>query len=152
NARYVADLAEPLLDMLAPRAGELVLDLGCGDGALTGKVADRGARAIGIDASFDQVQAARQRGLSAAVMDGEALAFGPVFDAVLTNAALHWMKRPDAAIDGIWRALKPGGRVVGEMGGAGNIAAIAGALTAAMARRGHDGAAVSPWYFPAPDE
>lgn len=152
NARFVSDLAEPLIDMLAPQAGELVLDLGCGDGVLGEKAARCGARVVGVDTSLDQACAARARGLSAAVMDGETLAFGPVFDAVLTNAALHWMTRADAVIDGMWRALKPGGRLVGEMGGAGNVATISGALMDAMERRGYDGGAAFPWYFPSPEE
>ncbi|MGE4011890.1 MAG: trans-aconitate 2-methyltransferase, partial [Alphaproteobacteria bacterium] len=81
------------------------------------------------------------------------LAFNAEFDAVFTNAALHWMKRdPDAVIDGVWRALKPGGRFVGEMGGHGNVASIVSACMAALARRGIDGTRYHPWFFPTPDE
>jgi len=152
HGRFVADLAEPLIAMLRPAPGERVLDLGCGDGALTEKVAAAGAWVVGTDMSRDQVAATHGRGLPAAVADGRALCFGAAFDAILTNAALHWIKPPDAAIDGMWRALKPGGRLVGEMGGEGNVAAIASALMAAMARRGLDGRAAFPWYFPSPAE
>jgi trans-aconitate methyltransferase len=81
-------------------------------------------------------------------MDGQALSFDAAFDAVLSNAALHWMRRPGDVIDGVWRALKPGGRFVAEMGGAGNVARITAALVAALDRRGLDGAAAMPWYFP----
>jgi SAM-dependent methyltransferase len=151
NARFVADLGAPLLDMLDPKAGERILDLGCGDGALTAEISARGAQVIGVDASAEQVAAANARGLEARVMDGERLAFVAEFDGVLSNAALHWMKRPDAVIDGVWRALKPGGRFIAEMGGAGNVATVREALTAALTRRGVNAAGADPWYFPAPE-
>lgn len=148
NAGFVAALGEPLLDLLDVAPGHRVLDLGCGDGALTARLAARGAIVVGIDGSAEQVAAARARGLDARVMDGEALQFDGEFDAVLSNAALHWMRRADAVVDGVWRALKPGGRFVAEMGGAGNVRRIVDALVAALDRRGHDGAALVPWYFP----
>ncbi len=152
NARFVADLGVPLLDMLAPKPGERILDLGCGDGALTEKIAASGARVVGIDASPDQIAAAQARGLDAKVVDGHSLGFEAEFDAILTNAALHWMTRPDEVVAGMHRALVPGGRVVGEMGGRGNVAIITGELIGAMARRGIDGEAAFPWYFPDADD
>jgi SAM-dependent methyltransferase len=152
NARFVADLGLPVLELLAPRPGERILDLGCGDGPLTEKIAELGVQVVGVDASAEQIAAARARGLDAQVVDGQALAFDREFDAVFSNAALHWMLDPDAAIDGVWRALKPGGRFVGEMGGAGNVDKIMTALVAALDRRGLDGRAAIPWYFPTPEE
>lgn len=152
NARFVADLAEPLIGLLDAQEGEMILDLGCGDGALTEKITAGGARVIGVDASPDQVAAARKRGIEACVMDGHALAFEGAFDGVLTNAALHWMQRPDAVINGLYRALRPGGRLVGEMGGEGNVAHISGAIIMAMEKRGLDGEARFPWYFPSVDD
>ena len=148
NAGFVAALGQPVLELLAPRPGERILDLGCGDGALT-EVLARDARVTGVDASAEQVAAARARGLDAHVADGTRLRFVAEFDAVFSNAALHWMRDPDAVIDGVWRALKPGGRFVGECGGAGNVATVRDALVATLARRGIDGEAASPWYFPA---
>ena len=151
NARFVADLGAPLLEMLAPRPDERVLDLGCGDGALTERIAAAGARVVGVDASPDQITAARTRGLDARVVDGAALAFEAAFDAVFSNAALHWILDADGVVDGVWRALVPGGRFIAEFGGHGNVARITAALVEALDRRGHDGRAAVPWYFPTPE-
>lgn len=148
NARFVSDLGAPVLELLAPRPGERILDLGCGDGALTRKLADSGCDVVGVDASAPQVLAARRLGLDARVADGERLAFEAEFDAVFSNAAIHWMKRADDAIAGVWRALKPGGRFVAEFGGHGCVATIERALIDSLARRGIDGDALNPWYFP----
>lgn len=152
NARFVADLGAPLVDLLAPRPGERILDLGCGDGALSLKIAEAGAEVLGLDFSAEQIAGARALGIDARVGDGQDLQYEADFDAVFSNAALHWMLAPEKAIDGVWRALKPGGRFIGEMGGAGNVAKIMGALTAELDRRGADGKAASPWYFPTPEE
>jgi SAM-dependent methyltransferase len=152
NARFVSELGAPLLDLLDPKPGERILDLGCGDGALTEKIAARGASVLGVDASAEQVPAALARGLDVRIADGEALPFIAEFDGVLSNAALHWMKRPDAVIDGVWCALRPHGRFVAEMGGAGNVAAVRRALGDALKRRGLDADAVDPWYFPTPED
>lgn len=148
NARFVAELAAPVVELLAPRPGERILDLGCGDGALTAKLAALGCAVVGVDASPAQVEAARRLGLDARVIDGQRLDFEGQFDAVFSNAALHWMRRADEAIAGVWRALRPGGRFVSELGGAGCIATITRALVAALGRRGIDGGALCPWYFP----
>jgi len=148
NARFVADHGAPVLDLLAPIAGERILDLGCGDGALSEKLAASGAIVVAVDASAEQIASARARGLDARVASGEKLEFEAEFDAVFSNAALHWMKDAEAVIDGVWRALKPGGRLVGEMGGAGNVASVRRALHGALASRGIDPKPIDPWFFP----
>jgi SAM-dependent methyltransferase len=152
NAAFVAELGEPLLRILAPRPGERVLDLGCGDGRLTLALVKAGCSVVGVDSSRRQVAAARRRGLDARVVNGEALAFSGEFDAVLSNAALHWMRRPRRVLRGVWKALRPGGRFVAELGGRGNAAAVARAIARALRRRGLRFADLSPWYFPGPRE
>jgi SAM-dependent methyltransferase len=152
NARFVSDLGAPVLDLLAPRAGERILDLGCGDGALTERIAAAGANVTGVDGSADFIEAARARGLDAHVMDGQRLTFESVFDAVFSNAALHWMHDADAVLAGVHRALVAGGRFIGEMGGHGNVAAIRIAIDAVLMRRGIEPGAYSPWYFPTAGE
>jgi SAM-dependent methyltransferase len=148
QAGFVATLGEAVLEWLAPQPGERILDLGCGDGVLTEKLVAAGAEVVGVDASAEQVAAACARGLDARAVDGERLSFDREFDAVFSNAALHWMRNPEAAIDGVRRALRPGGRFVGEFGGKDNVATIVGALVAALDIRGLDATAVHPWYFP----
>jgi SAM-dependent methyltransferase len=148
----VSDLAGAVLELLAPRAGERILDLGCGDGVLTAQLAAIGCDMVGVDGSAAQVEAARALGLDARVMDGERLEFEAEFDAVFSNAALHWMPHPDAVIAGVGRALKPRGRFVAEMGGDGCVAKIKAALVDALARRGIEGEALNPWYFPTVDD
>ncbi len=152
HARFVADLGAPLLALLNPQADEDILDLGCGDGALTLQIAQSGARVIGVDGSESMVAAAVASGLDARVMNGEALDFRWQFDAVFSNAALHWMLRPDAVLAGVARALKPGGRFIAEFGGHGNVAAIVVALLAVVRRLDGTKAVRSPWYFPTADE
>jgi trans-aconitate methyltransferase len=152
NARFVAELGAPVVELLAPRAGERILDLGCGDGALTLKLKSLGCDVVGVDSSAAQVLAARKLGLDARVMRADDLEYGTEFDAVFSNAVLHWIKHPDAVITGVWRALRSPGRFVGEFGGHGNIATIKKALVDALARRGLDGEAANPWYYPTAEE
>src|SRR5688572_28274954 len=151
NARFVADLAQPLLELLAPKNDEIIMDLGCGDGALTEKIAQP-VTVVGTDASFAQARGAKERGLSIVVVDGHHLCFKPQFDAVFTNAALHWMERPGKVVEGVWQCLKTGGRFVGEFGAKGNVETVRSALHAALLRRGIDPLAIDPWYFPSAED
>jgi trans-aconitate methyltransferase len=148
QGRFVADLAGGVFDLLAPQAGERILDLGCGDGALTEKIAAAGADVVGVDSSPSMVEAAQARGLDARLVGGESLAFAADFDAVFSNAALHWMRDQDAVLAGVRRALKPDGRFVAEMGGFGNIAAIRVALAGVLRQWGLDAHAMENNFFP----
>ncbi len=152
NARFVADLGAPVVALLAPVAGERILDLGCGDGALTAKLVAMGCEVIGVDSSAAQIEAARKLGLDARVASGEDLDFDGEFDAAFSNAALHWMSDADKVIAGVHRALKPGGRFVAEFGGYGCVAKIRKALVEGLNRRGVNGEAANPWYFPAVED
>jgi trans-aconitate methyltransferase len=150
NAGFVAKLGLPVLALLAPLPGERILDIGCGDGALTLEIARAGANVVGIDSSPQMIASARERGLDAHVVDAQALEFADEFDAAFTNAALHWMADPAAVLGGVRRALRAGGRFAGEFGGFGNVAAIVTALNAVLLRRGIAREAIPGWYFPTP--
>jgi trans-aconitate methyltransferase len=150
NARFVSDLGEPLLKLLDPKPGEAILDLGCGDGTLTQKIAAFGCDVYGVDSSLAQTRAAKTRGVRGMVMDARRLCLTKSFDAVFTNAALHWMKPPEDVVASVWNCLRTGGRFVGEFGGQGNVERVRTALHAALRRRGIDPAAIDPWYYPSP--
>ncbi len=152
NARFVSDLAGGVLEWLSARPGERILDLGCGDGELTAGLLQKGCRVVGVDISDDMLRAARARGLDVRRMSGEALSFDEEFDAVFSNAALHWMTNPRKVAEGVFRALRPSGRFVAEMGGHGNVAAIITAMRAVARMRGADESLAGPWFFPAPEE
>jgi SAM-dependent methyltransferase len=145
HARFVSDLGQPVLDLLAPGHGERILDLGCGDGALTEKIAAAGAVVVGVDASPEFVEAARARGLDARLVDARELPFVGEFDGVFTNAVLQWIADLDPVLTGVRRALRDDGRFVGEFGGHGCVAAICTALQAVCRRRGVE--ATLPWHF-----
>ncbi|HWB52321.1 MAG TPA: class I SAM-dependent methyltransferase [Stellaceae bacterium] len=148
TAHFVPAFGAPVVALLAPQPGERILDLGCGDGTLTARIAAAGATVVAVDAAPDMVAGAKAKGLDARVMPGQQLAFDRAFDAVFSNAALHWMRPAEAVLAGVARALKPGGRFVAEMGGHNNTAAIQVAFRAVLARRGIEWLDVSPWYFP----
>jgi SAM-dependent methyltransferase len=152
NGRFVQALAGPVFAMLASRPGERILDLGCGDGGLTAEIKASGAHALGVDLSDELLAVARMKGLNVRKVDGHALDFVSEFDAVFSNAALHWMRKPELVIAGVARALRPRGRFVGELGGHGNVAAIATAMRAVGSVRNGDPALVAPWVFPTADE
>ena len=158
NASFVPELGAAALQLLAPRPGEMILDVGCGDGALTAKIAEAGARVIGLDSSPEMVEAARARGIDAFLADAETLdlaqqseRFGQ-FDAVFSNAALHWMLDPDAVASGIFSVLKDGGRFAGEMGGAGNLAILRRGIREELTGRGYTLPDEDPQWYPAVEE
>jgi trans-aconitate methyltransferase len=142
----------PVVDLLDPRPGERILDLGAGTGELTQAIAARGASVLGVDASQAMVEAARAAhpGLTFDRADGQALPYEAEFDAVFSNAALHWMPRAEAVARGIHRALRPGGRLALEMGGHGNTKVVLAAVERAARELGTDAIPrpFAPWYFP----
>ncbi len=152
NARFVTRYGDAVLDLLAPVAGERILDLGCGDGVHLKQMADAGVTAVGVDTSESFVATATEAGLDARLMSGEAMTFEGEFDAVFSNAAIHWMKDKAAVCRSAARALKPGGRFVGEFGGHGNVAAIVTALHAVGDAMGGDPALAQPGTYPTQGE
>jgi trans-aconitate methyltransferase len=146
---FVSAMAGDLLDLLDPAPGEAVLDLGCGTGELAAAIQARGARVWALDRDPAMVAAARQRLGAARVLlaDGRSFSLPEPVDAVFSNAALHWMDAPAEVIARVRAALRPGGRFVAELGGAGNIAAILDALGTALAEAGLPEPAC-PWFFP----
>jgi trans-aconitate methyltransferase len=148
---FVSALAGDLLELLDPRPGETVLDLGCGTGELAEAIAATGARVWALDGDPAMVAAARRRlgGDRVLLADAHAFRLPEPVDAVFSNAALHWMPRPAEVITCVRAALRPGGRFLAELGGAGNIAAILEAFAAALAEAGLP-APPCPWFFPTP--
>jgi trans-aconitate 2-methyltransferase len=148
---FVWEKAADLIALLDPKAGERVLDLGCGTGQLTAGIAASGAHVVGFDRSADMIAQARGNfpELTFDVADATTFAVERPFNSVFSNATLHWVKPPELAAQQISAALRPGGRFVAEFGGKGNVQAVSDALRAAL----HDVAGVdfdriSPWYYP----
>jgi SAM-dependent methyltransferase len=152
DGAFVHGLAGGVLEWLAAQLGERILDLGCGDGLLTGRIASAGASVVGLDVSPRMAAAARSRGIAVDEGSAERLPYAArSFDAVFSNATLHWVRDQDAMMTEVRRVLSPGGRFVAEMGGHGNIAAIRTGLMAVMARHGFDGREDNVNYYPTPE-
>ena len=142
---YVWQYGSKLLEMLDPKPGEDILDLGCGTGELTAEIAATGARVVGLDAAESAIAQCRQKypQIEFVVANGADFSLESSFDAVFSNAALHWIHPPAAAVNCIYRALKPGGRLVAEFGGKGNVNRIIEAIEMTIAR-----SIKKRWYFP----
>jgi trans-aconitate methyltransferase len=147
---FVWKMAAAVLDLLDVKRGEHILDLGCGTGHLTAKIAATGATVIGIDKSPEMIQQAREQypSLRFEVMDARELTFPGPFDAVFSNATLHWIKEPQKVIAAIAKILRPGGRFVAEFGGKGNVAELTVAVQRACRRLSLSVPAPDAWYFP----
>jgi trans-aconitate methyltransferase len=152
RAAFVSELASDLVAWLRPQAGERILDLGCGTGTLSAEIAHQGARVTGVDRSEEMIQSAREKHahLSFAVIDGQDLTYSSEFEAVFSNAALHWMPRAQDVVRGVRRALVPGGRFVAEFGGAGCVATVIRAVTEILLEWRIDPALYLSWFFPSP--
>ncbi|MBZ5642362.1 MAG: methyltransferase domain-containing protein [Acidobacteriia bacterium] len=152
---FVWKYGSDVVSLLAPQPGERILDLGCGTGHLSAQIAESGARVLGVDRSPEMIQAARQAypKLKFEVADAMELKFDGEFDAVFSNAVLHWIHEPVRVILGVRRALAPGGRFVAEFGGRGNIAKMVRAFDQALAHVNSPNAGkINPWYYPSVSE
>jgi trans-aconitate 2-methyltransferase len=145
---YVFAYGESVIDMLQPQPDERILDLGCGSGQLTAKIAESGARVMGIDRSAEMIEEARRNfpSLKFDVADAANFTVDTPVDAVFSNAALHWVKDADGAAKSVAGALRTGGRFVLEMGGKGNNQAVMNAVRQVV------GPVEIPWYFPSVGE
>jgi trans-aconitate methyltransferase len=152
---FVWKYGSDVVSLLDPRAGERILDLGCGTGHLTAQIAESGAHVTGVDRSAEMVAAARLKypNLKFEISDARNLTFRDEFDAVFSNATLHWIHEPELVLQGVWRALRPGGRFVAELGGKGNIRVMQDAFDVALGELGLAKAGeVQPWYYPSVSE
>jgi trans-aconitate methyltransferase len=147
---FVWKMAAGLLDLLEAKQGERILDVGCGTGHLAAQVAESGAQVTGIDRSLEMIRQAQQKypQLRFEVMDARKLAFAEKFDAVFSNATLHWVKEAEQVVTGITGVLKSGGRFVAELGGKGNIAEFVAAAERAWQACELAGSMPNPWYYP----
>jgi len=148
---FVSKFGEGIYSYLKPQTDERILDLGCGTGDLADKISRNGAAVMGVDSSVEMVETAKTKypHIHFEQMDATALIFENEFDAIFSNAVLHWVLDKEKAIEGMHRALKKGGRLVLEFGGMHNIGTMLEALNSCMTKRGyHKNAAVDIWYFP----
>ena len=145
---FVYEYGADLLEVLSPADDERILDLGCGTGHLTAEIAATGADVVGLDSAEAMVEQARSSypDLAFVCADARSMPFDEPFDAIFSNAALHWIHDQDAVLGAVRDAIEPGGRFVGELGGHGNVDAIVSATVDELERRGYEGA--NPWYFP----
>jgi SAM-dependent methyltransferase len=149
---FVAELGGAALDLLDPQPGERILDVGCGEGTLTKKIVERGATVLGIDNSPEMIAAARAAGIDAVLMDAADMPFAAEFDAAFSNATLHWVLEKEHAARAIFRALKPGGRFAGEMGGEGNLKMLRETLDTELVIRGYQPPVEASNWYASPEE
>ncbi len=147
---FVWEKARGVVDLLAAKSGERILDLCCGTGALTAEIAACGAHVIGVDRSAEMIEEARKKfpAIQFEVCDARALPFSNEFDAVFSNAALHWIPEAEHVIQGVTRALRPAGRFVAEFGGKGNVQQVVAAIETALSECGISSNGANPWYYP----
>ncbi len=148
NHDFVWQYGESLLELLQPQPGERILDLGCGTGQLTAKIAEAGAAVVGMDADNAMIAEARRNYPTLQFLVGDARNFlvEQPYKAIFSNAALHWVQPPEMAIASMFQALQSEGRLVAEFGGKGNVQKITEALFSTLEQKGYRGE--NPWYFP----
>jgi trans-aconitate 2-methyltransferase len=147
---FVWEYGEDLLQLLLPQPGERILDVGCGTGQLTAKISHTGAVVVGIDADANMIATAKSNYplIEFSVTDVRKFCTDTPFDAVFSNAALHWIPQADVVIKQIYQALKPKGRFVAEFGGRGNVSAVQQAIYTVLTEMGQSPQQLNPWYFP----
>ena len=147
---FVWEKAKGVVQLLAAKGGERILDLGCGTGTLTAEIATSGAQMVGVDRSFEMIEAARKKfpAIQFEVCDARALPFSAEFDAVFSNAALHWIPEAGSVVEGVSRSLKPGGRFIAEFGGKGNVRNVVAALESALRQLAISSGGANPWFYP----
>ncbi len=148
HADFVSALGLPVADLLAPKKNEIILDLGCGDGTLAVEIERSGANVIAVDLSTDMVQKSKLKGMETYVMSATQLEFEDKFDAVFSNAVLHWVKDSEEAVKNIYKVLKVGSRLVAEFGGYGNVHHIVEAMREVFSKHSEYGTFANPWFFP----
>jgi len=148
HANFVSTLGMPLIKILEPKAHEKILDLGCGEGSLTLEIKKFGADITAIDLSKDMVEKSRAKGLKAELMSATSLSYVNKFDAVFSNAVLHWVKESELALKNIHRSLKQNGRFIAEFGGYGNIYEIRSAIKEVFLKHKEYGVFNDLWFFP----
>lgn len=152
NHSFVARYGEDLINWLRPEEGERILDLGCGTGSLTWQISQYGTRVTGIDASEDMIQKAKAGypDIDFFTQDARFFSLPGNFDAIFSNATLHWIQEQDPVLQSVYKSLRPGGRFVFEMGGQGNIRHIETAVREALAETGTQEQPAESWFFPSP--
>ena len=152
HADFVSVLGMPLVDLLNPKINEQIFDLGCGEGTLAMEIKKFGSIVTAIDLSADMVVKSREKGLDAHVMSVIDLPFENNFDAVFSNAVLHWVKESELAVKNIYQSLKNGGRFIAEFGGYGNVDMIVSAMREVFAKHKEYGEFNDLWFFPSVQE
>ncbi|TFE23528.1 class I SAM-dependent methyltransferase [Cohnella luojiensis] len=148
---FVSRFGEDIVQWLNPQKGERIVDFGCGTGDLAARIATKGAEVLGVDISPEMVERARTKYPLLSFQCSDGLAWKPEnqsYDAVFSNAALHWMKDAEAAVISMTRAIRSGGRLVAELGGHRNVDTIISAVKETLITYGREDAFVMPWYFP----
>jgi len=152
HTHFVSELALPVVDLLNPQKGEIILDVGCGEGTLAIEIQRRGAKVIGIDMSQEMVAFSKQKGIEAYAGTVTDLPYENKFDGLFSNAVLHWVKNAKEAVQNISKVLKKGGRFVCEFGGEGNAYYLVSAMEEVFANHSEFGEFDNPWYFPSVQE
>ena len=152
HTAFVSQLALPVVELLNPQECERILDAGCGDGTLAVEIEKYGAKVIGVDMSAEMIEACKAKKIEAYVASVTDLPYENEFDAVFSNATLHWVKDAKGAVENIAKTLKNSGRFVAEFGGMGNIHHVVVAMQSVFKNHPEFGAFKNPWYFPSPKE